>query len=248
MDRDLERYTKMKNKKGFTLAELLIVVAIIAVLVAISVPIFSSQLERSREAVDAANIRAQYAEVMAEALTENKDVNTDAGRKIPLAQKKDDWQNENFKDSLEGLGEIVGTPKANGNAWVSFEYGAGKVTIHFDESGSEPAGESDNIITAGTESPLSGYSKIEDGNYTISLDSPISGTIKINIIVHSGNEGHGSVKQTIELQVQQGHNDLGFMINTKNHNNSLSISFAEDIYESESKEIIESIKITKNGH
>ena len=47
-----------KNKKGFTLAELLIVVAIIAVLVAISIPIFTSQLEKSREAVDEANLRS----------------------------------------------------------------------------------------------------------------------------------------------------------------------------------------------
>lgn len=37
---------KENIKKGFTLAELLIVVAIIAVLVAISIPIFSSQLEK----------------------------------------------------------------------------------------------------------------------------------------------------------------------------------------------------------
>ena len=33
------------NKKGFTLAELLIVVAIIAVLVAIAIPVFTAQLE-----------------------------------------------------------------------------------------------------------------------------------------------------------------------------------------------------------
>ncbi len=46
-----------KFKKGFTLAELLIVVAIIAVLVAISIPIFSTQLEKSRRAVDMANAR-----------------------------------------------------------------------------------------------------------------------------------------------------------------------------------------------
>lgn len=49
---------KKFNKKGFTLAELLIVVAIIAVLVAIAVPVFSSQLESSREAVDRANARS----------------------------------------------------------------------------------------------------------------------------------------------------------------------------------------------
>ncbi len=52
-----------KNNRGFTLAELLIVVAIIAVLVAIAIPIFNSQLEKSREATDIANVRDIYAEV-----------------------------------------------------------------------------------------------------------------------------------------------------------------------------------------
>jgi len=52
-----------KNKKGFTLAELLIVVAIIAVLVAIAIPIFNSQLEKAREATDIANVRDYYAEI-----------------------------------------------------------------------------------------------------------------------------------------------------------------------------------------
>ena len=57
-----------KNNKGFTLAELLIVVAIIAVLVAIAIPVFTSQLERSKEATDLSNIRAAYAEVVADYL------------------------------------------------------------------------------------------------------------------------------------------------------------------------------------
>ena len=48
----------MKNKKkGFTLAELLIVVAIIAVLVAIAVPIFVSALKKAEEATIEANER-----------------------------------------------------------------------------------------------------------------------------------------------------------------------------------------------
>lgn len=49
---------KRKQNKGFTLAELLIVVAIIAVLVAISIPIFTSQLRKARLAVNQANARA----------------------------------------------------------------------------------------------------------------------------------------------------------------------------------------------
>lgn len=51
-----------RNKKGFTLAELLIVVAIIAVLVAIAIPVFSGALDSAKQATDDANIRAAYAQ------------------------------------------------------------------------------------------------------------------------------------------------------------------------------------------
>lgn len=78
-----------ENKKGFTLAELLIVVAIIAVLVAISIPIFTSQLEKSREAVDAANIRAAYAELAVQAL-ESDDV--EISKEVELTQTQKGWQ------------------------------------------------------------------------------------------------------------------------------------------------------------
>lgn len=61
------------NKKGFTLAELLVVVAIIAVLVAISIPIFTSQLHKARVATDWANLRALYAEIQTQYLTDNDD-------------------------------------------------------------------------------------------------------------------------------------------------------------------------------
>ena len=49
---------KFKSKKGFTLAELLIVVAIIAVLTAIAVPLFVGSLNKAEENVKNANIRA----------------------------------------------------------------------------------------------------------------------------------------------------------------------------------------------
>lgn len=61
---------KEKQNNGFTLAELLIVVAIIGVLVAISIPIFARQKLKAQEAVDKANLRAAYAEVMAAAASD----------------------------------------------------------------------------------------------------------------------------------------------------------------------------------
>lgn len=51
--------------------ELLIAVAIIAILVAVAIPIFTSQIEKSREATDAANIRNAYADLMTKVITED---------------------------------------------------------------------------------------------------------------------------------------------------------------------------------
>ena len=58
-----------KNTKGFTLAEVLIVVAIIAVLVAVSIPIFTTQLHKSRVAADWAYVRAYFGEIQADYMT-----------------------------------------------------------------------------------------------------------------------------------------------------------------------------------
>lgn len=61
---------KLHNKKGFTLMEMLIVVAIIAVLIAIAIPTFNSALAKANAATDLANIRSGYASAQVMAMTE----------------------------------------------------------------------------------------------------------------------------------------------------------------------------------
>lgn len=130
---------KKMNNKGFTLMEMLIVVAIIAVLVAIAIPVFTNQLEKAREATDMANIRSAYAEVMATALTDtdrSSDAETDVGngvkrtvtngvatwtKTVAAVQKQAGWQS--------GQPEIGGNKDVkavtSGSSWtVSYTEGA----------------------------------------------------------------------------------------------------------------------------
>ena len=66
-------FKKLSKKKGFTLMEMMIVVAIIAILMAIIIPTFTNAMNKAKAATDEANLRAYYAEVMAKAILEDKD-------------------------------------------------------------------------------------------------------------------------------------------------------------------------------
>lgn len=63
---------KLKKSGGFTLIEMLIVVAIIAILVAVSIPMVGSALEKARVATDQANERAAKGAAMVEYLTKGE--------------------------------------------------------------------------------------------------------------------------------------------------------------------------------
>lgn len=53
----------MRNKKGFTLIEMLVVIAIIAILVAIIVPVVTNATKKANAATDASNLRVALSEL-----------------------------------------------------------------------------------------------------------------------------------------------------------------------------------------
>lgn len=140
---------KWTKSNGFTLAELLIVVAIIAVLVAISIPIFTSQLEKAREATDLSDVRSAYAEVMMAAISDDttatysKDPNQTIHKSnglysvtvSPLHQEQDNWQG-NMDLNVGGVSSKdtthwIGTPKATGSCEVSYNPQGDSVVLNW---------------------------------------------------------------------------------------------------------------------
>ena len=79
------------KKKGFTLSELLIVVAIIAVLVAVSIPIFAAQLHKARVATDWANIRAYFSEIQGDYISTGVQ-----NPNVPVISSTYDWTSITF--------------------------------------------------------------------------------------------------------------------------------------------------------
>ena len=96
---------KLGKNGGFTIVEMLIVVAIIAILIAISIPMFSAALERTRHAVDDANYRDAISLANIEYLTRQSDP-------AFLAELKDD-------DSTIWYGYVVDEPAASGSPAAS---------------------------------------------------------------------------------------------------------------------------------
>ena len=167
---------KMKSDSGFTLAELLIVVAIIGVLVAIAIPIFTGQLEKSREAVDLSDVRSAYAEVMMAAITGDTSAyyTKDPSQYIydtthnvytitvsPLKQQKDGWDTP-LPITIGGVSSTddvhwVGTPGANGQCKIVYTPAQGAtgdfVTFYW-EGGS--SGDNGNGGTSGGDSGNTG--------------------------------------------------------------------------------------------
>lgn len=139
---------KLKKQSGFTMAELLIVVAIIAILTAIAIPVFSGQLERSREATDLANLRSAYAEVTTHALG---DPTKNYSQKVDLKQKTVGWDTTSPMIGDKSLVSKVTGEGTTPNTTVYVVYVAsttgGSVGIYSDSNGTEGNALQENITT-----------------------------------------------------------------------------------------------------
>lgn len=84
---------KKNHKKGFTLIEMLVVIAIIAVLVAIIIPTVTSSTTKAAAAVDAANLRSVLGALNSEILVNHtladeyiKDMDAPESKYVPGAE------------------------------------------------------------------------------------------------------------------------------------------------------------------
>lgn len=115
-----------QNKNGFTLMEMLIVIAIIAVLIAVAIPVFASQLEKTREAIDLANVRSAYAQVSTEALLGD----SEATVTVNLKQKQADWQSV---DPVNIGGVVHSKSQGDTKNWIGVAAPNGTCVVSYKE-------------------------------------------------------------------------------------------------------------------
>lgn len=113
-----------EEKGGFTLAELLVVVAIIAVLVAIAIPVFTGSLNKANAATDEANIRSGYAQAQTFCLTGRDNANEPIDVKATYYLTKSgglETTNANAYVTKGSSADATDVP-----AWVTGGWSAGK--------------------------------------------------------------------------------------------------------------------------
>ena len=124
-------------KRGFTLMEMLIVVAIIAILIAVAIPTMNTQLHKARVAADWANLRAYYAELQTEYMTTGEfrdDIPVHLTRPEQLTIREITFANGQTVKMQAGYYSIVQVNEKSNNAGVVPKYGY-QITYQCDLAG-----------------------------------------------------------------------------------------------------------------
>ncbi len=190
---------KERAGQGFTLAELLIVVAIVAVLVAVAIPVFTSQLEKSRESTDFSDVRSAYAKVMSDAVLDSREASSlwNATQEcyesvVSLRQRIDGWTTKIDDVEIGGVPSAlwIGSPVAGGSCTVRYTPATDTVTIDWGgpaaPGGSSGGDNNDdnngNAATPPTQSPQTTGNSLKDPMRTL-LDGK-SANVQFTITVH----------------------------------------------------------------
>lgn len=161
MERLVTKMLRNHKNQGFTLMEMLIVVAIIAILIAIAIPIFSASLERTKSSVCAANRRSLYSVSIYSAVMGEYDSPEEAFQAIYTEDPDNDYV----------------CPSGGSYTWESVTQDTGRILCSYHEDGGQGSAPTPPAPTE----PLDPKEAFSVGQYKLKVaaEIPTSGSIKI---------------------------------------------------------------------
>lgn len=131
---------KLKSNNGFTLIEMLVVVALIAILLAIAVPMVNSSMEKAREATDAANERSALGLAYVEIMSDKSDLMKNGTMYYVIS---------NSKGTLSDTKPTAGYGKGTKSGDVKVDHTECVIAVHYATD--------DGDVTAGDNNVASSY-------------------------------------------------------------------------------------------